>query len=161
MAQEIERKFLIDPDKLDDLNCGITIKQGYVPTSDNTAVRVRIMGDQAFLTLKGENRGAVRTEFEYEIPVSDAEQMLAELCSGPKVDKTRYLITHDKHLWELDIFAGDNLGLIVAEVELSSETEEVKLPDWITQEVTGDPKYYNSNLLENPYSNWTDKKQKP
>ncbi|WP_432472715.1 CYTH domain-containing protein [Amphritea sp. HPY] len=157
MAKEIERKFLIDPAKLGELNCGISIKQGYVPTQDKTAVRVRIMGDQAFLTLKGENRGAVRSEFEYEVPLADAEQMLAELCSGPKIDKVRHLITHDKHLWEVDIFAGDNLGLIVAEVELNDEHEAVQLPDWVTIEVTGDAKYYNSNLLNNPYNTWSDK----
>lgn len=154
MAQEIERKFLVDQDKLGELNCGIAIKQGYVPTSDKTAVRVRVMGDQAFLTLKGENRGAVRTEFEYEIPLDDAEQMLTELCTGPKVDKTRYLITHDKHLWELDIFSGENQGLVVAEVELNHEDETVTLPKWVASEVTGDPKYYNSNLLNHPFKNW-------
>lgn len=154
MAQEIERKFLVDQDKLGELNCGIAIKQGYVPTSDKTAVRVRVMGDQAFLTLKGENRGAIRTEFEYEIPLDDAEQMLTELCTGPKVDKTRYLITHDKHLWELDIFSGENQGLVVAEVELNHEDETVTLPEWVASEVTGDPKYYNSNLLNHPFKNW-------
>lgn len=154
MAQEIERKFLVDQDKLGELNCGIAIKQGYVPTSDKTAVRVRVMGDQAFLTLKGENRGAVRTEFEYEIPLDDAEQILTELCTGPKVDKTRYLITHDKHLWELDIFSGENQGLVVAEVELNHEDETVTLPEWVASEVTGDPKYYNSNLLNHPFKNW-------
>jgi len=157
MAQEIERKFLIDPVKLGELNCGISIKQGYVPTQDKTAVRVRIMGDQAFLTLKGENHGAVRSEFEYEVPLPDAEQMLAELCSGPKIDKVRHLITHAKHLWEVDIFAGENQGLMVAEVELSDENETVILPEWVTIEVTGDAKYYNSNLLNNPYNTWSDK----
>ncbi|MEH6580037.1 MAG: CYTH domain-containing protein [Amphritea sp.] len=154
MAKEIERKFLIDLETVGPLNCGVTIKQGYIPTRDNTAVRVRIMGDNAFLTIKGENKGAVRSEFEYEIPLLDAEQMLEELCSGPVVDKTRYLVTHEKHLWEIDIFAGDNAGLVIAEVELKDEHEAVILPDWISSEVTGDPKYYNSNLLNNPFKNW-------
>ncbi|MCV6609563.1 MAG: CYTH domain-containing protein [Amphritea sp.] len=154
MAQEIERKFLVDLKRLQLPEQGHPICQGYIPTADKTAVRVRIMGDQAFLTLKGENRGAVRTEFEYGIPVNDARQMLDELCKGPKIDKTRYLIRHADHLWELDIFAGDNLGLVVAEVELDSEDENPLLPDWVTEEVTNDPRYFNSNLLNHPYKNW-------
>lgn len=154
MAQEIERKFLVNLNKLQLPEQGLMICQGYIPTADKTAVRIRIMGEKAFLTLKGENRGAVRTEFEYEIPTTDAQQMLKELCKGPVVDKIRYLITHQKHLWELDIFSGDNLGLVVAEVELDSEDEELNLPEWITEEVTSDPRYFNSNLLSHPFKNW-------
>ncbi len=154
MAQEIERKFLIDLNLLGPLGTGTAIKQGYIPTRDKTTVRVRVMGEQAFLTLKGANRGAVRSEFEYPIPRIDADQMLDELCAGPVIDKVRYLIPHDKHLWEIDIFAGDNAGLVVAEVELTTEHEAVSLPHWVTAEVTGDPKYYNSNLLHTPYKLW-------
>ena len=154
MAQEIERKFLVNLDKLELPAQGLTICQGYIPTADKTAVRVRIMGDKAFLTIKGENRGSVRTEFEYEVPMSDAREMLDQLCKGPMVDKTRYLIPFADHLWELDIFAGDNRGLVVAEVELDSEDEQPQLPEWVAEEVTGDPRYYNSNLLNHPFKNW-------
>ncbi|WP_299199632.1 CYTH domain-containing protein [uncultured Amphritea sp.] len=154
MAQEIERKFLVNMDKVHLPDQGLTICQGYIQTADKTTVRIRIMGDKAFLTLKGASKGISRSEFEYEIPVTDARQMLDELCTGPVVYKTRYLITHKSHLWELDIFTGDNQGLIVAEVELDSENEQPELPDWITQEVTGDKRYYNSNLLTHPFKNW-------
>ena len=154
MAQEIERKFLIDLAKLGELPEGTRIVQGYIPTQGKTAVRIRLKGEQAFLTIKGENRGAVRSEFEYPIPVADADAMLAELCNGQLVDKIRYVIEHQGHSWELDIFSGNNQGLVVAEVELDAEDEAVVLPDWVTEEVTGDPRYYNSSLIDNPYANW-------
>ncbi len=154
MAQEIERKFLIDPALLELPAEGETIRQGYIPTSTKTAVRVRIKGGQAFLTLKGENRGAVRSEFEYSIPLEDAMAMLDELCQPPMIDKVRYRIPHAGHLWEVDRFHGENEGLWVAEVELEAEYERVELPSWIRQEVTGDPRYYNANLIQHPYSQW-------
>ncbi|MCI5212597.1 MAG: CYTH domain-containing protein [Candidatus Electrothrix sp. ATG2] len=154
MAKEIERKFIIDISQLGDLKSGVEIKQGYISTTDNTAVRIRLLGDKAFLTLKGENTGATRSEFEYEIPVKDANEMLAEFCSGPIIDKTRYFVEHCDHTWEVDIFRGDNDGLIVAEVEMQSENESVDLPTWVVKEVTGEAKYYNSNLLNNPFKNW-------
>jgi len=154
MAIEIERKFLIDITKIESFSNGINIKQGYIKTAGNTVVRARIKGDQAFLTLKGENRGSVRSEFEYQIPVTDSEEIIAQLCNGPTIDKTRYEIQHACHLWELDIFHGDNEGLIVAEVELASEDDVVDLPDWVTEEVTGDSKYYNSSLIEMPFKDW-------
>ena len=154
MALEIERKFLIDLNSLGPLPQGIRIVQGYIPTQGKTAVRIRLKGEQAFLTIKGENRGAVRSEFEYPIPVDDADTMLAELCNGQSVDKIRYLIDHAGHTWEVDIFSGNNQGLVVAEVELDSEDESVVLPDWVREEVTGDPRYYNSSLISHPYSNW-------
>jgi len=154
MPVEIERKFLIDLEKVGPLQNGVAIKQGYVPTSTKTAVRVRVKEGQAFLTLKGANKGATRSEFEYEIPMADAEAMLAELCEGPIIDKTRYVIHHANHAWEVDVFYGDNQGLVVAEVEMASEDELVALPDWVTQEVTGEVRYYNSSLLANPYKDW-------
>lgn len=154
MAKEIERKFLIDISQLGDLKSGVEIKQGYISTTDNAAVRIRLSGDKAFLTLKGENTGATRTEFEYEIPVKDANEMLAELCSGPVIDKTRYFVEHCGHTWEIDIFHGDNDGLIVAEVEMQSENESVDIPAWAVKEVTGEAKYYNAHLLNNPFKNW-------
>jgi len=154
MATEIERKFLIDLDKIGRLQNGMAIKQGYVPTSTKTAVRVRVKEGKAFLTLKGANKGATRSEFEYAIPMADAEAMLAELCEGPIIDKTRYVIHHAGHDWEVDVFYGDNQGLVVAEVEMTSEDERVALPSWVTTEVTGEVKYYNSSLLANPYKSW-------
>lgn len=155
MALEIERKFLIDINKLTNLENGYDIKQGYIQTKDKTAVRVRVKDDEAFLTIKGENVGATRLEYEYPIPVVDAKEMLDKLCNKPIIDKTRYLVLHKKHTWEIDIFHEENDGLIVAEVELESEDEIVDLPEWILKEVTDDARYYNSNLLEHPYSQWS------
>ncbi len=155
MALEIERKFLIDLKKLGHLKNGITIKQGYISTTDKTVVRVRISGKKAYLTLKGENKGITRTEFEYEIPIKDGESIIAELCSTPLIEKTRYLIPVSKHTWEVDIFHGDNDGLAVAEVELTNANEDIDLPEWVTTEVSGDKKYYNSNLLNYPFKAWT------
>lgn len=154
MAIEIEKKYLIDLDKLNHLENGIEIKQGYIETKDKTAVRVRIKGKKAFLTIKSKNDGISRLEFEYSIPVDEAKEMLEKLCKKPLIEKTRYEIVYDKHTWEIDIFYGDNDGLVVAEVELSSEDEEVTLPPWIKQEVTDDTRYYNSNLMNHPYKNW-------
>ena len=154
MAKEIERKFLIDLEKIGSLEGGAFIKQGYIATASKTVVRARIAGEKAFLTIKGENNGVTRTEFEYEIPLEDAQQLIAELCDGPVVEKIRYLVVHAEHTWEVDVFHGDNEGLVVAEIELGSETECFVLPDWVTSEVSGDPKYYNSSLLDNPFKNW-------
>jgi len=154
MAKEIERKFLVDLNKLGDLGSGVAIKQGYIPTADKTVVRVRLAGQAAYLTLKGKNRGLVRSEFEYEIPASDAEEIISELCRGPIIDKTRYVIEYSGHTWEIDIFHGENDGLVVAEIELQSEEELFDRPNWVTLEVSDDSKYYNSSLLENPFSKW-------
>lgn len=154
MAKEIERKFLIDLTKIGPLVGGTVMKQGYIKTVDLTTVRARIAGEKAFLTLKGANRGMTRTEFEYEIPIEDAEGIIAELCSGPVVEKTRYEINHAGHIWEVDIFHGDNEGLTVAEIELADENEQFEKPSWVNSEVTGDVKYYNANLLENPFKDW-------
>jgi len=154
MALEIERKFLIDIEKLPNLKNGYEIKQGYIQTKDKTVVRVRVKDKEAFLTIKGENVGATRLEYEYVIPLEDANEMLDKLCSKLIIDKTRYLVQHKNHTWEIDIFHQENDGLIVAEVELESEDDTVELPNWVVKEVTDDSKYYNSNLLENPFSNW-------
>ena len=155
MAKEIERKFLIDISGVKSIGSGSRIKQGYISTTDNTAVRIRVSGAVAYLTLKGENQGATRPEFEYEIPIEDANEIIKELCSGPVIDKTRYLVEYGSHTWEIDVFHGDNDGLIVAEVEIESETEEVDLPKWVINEVTGEVKYYNSSLLDNPFNKWS------
>lgn len=153
MPIEIEKKYLVDTDKLT-LKDGLNIKQGYINTAQNTVVRVRVKGSKGFLTIKGENVGASRLEFEYEIPLNEAEEMLEKLCSKPIIDKTRYEIKYANHLWEVDVFYGDNEGLVIAEVELENENEEVILPSWINIEVTGDIKYYNNQLMKNPYKNW-------
>lgn len=154
MALEIERKFLIDINKLEKLQNGYEIKQGYIQTKDETVVRVRVKGNGAFVTIKGGNIGATRLEYEYSIPVEDANEMLEKFCTKPILYKTRYLILHKKHTWEIDVFHKENDGLIIAEVELESEDESVELPEWIVKEVTDDARYYNSNLLEHPYSQW-------
>lgn len=155
MAQEIERKYLIDLEKAGDLGGGTHIRQAYVPTTNRTAVRVRIADDQAYLTIKGERAGATRLEFEYSIPVPDAEEILSQLCTDGQIDKTRYVLAHGEHEWEIDVFHGENEGLVVAEVEMGSEDEDVDLPDWIVEDVTNDDRYYNFNLLRNPYKTWS------
>ena len=157
MGIEIERKFLVDINKLPKLTNGHTIKQGYIQTQDYTTVRIRISQKEAFLTIKSKNKGASRLEFEYPIPLLDAQEMLMHICQDTVVEKTRYLIPHDGHTWELDIFEGRNKGLIVAEIELNSESETFTLPNWVTKDVTDDVRYFNANLLHTPYGTWNNK----
>lgn len=154
MAVEIERKFLVDVHNLPQLVNGKVIKQAYIKTQDNTVVRVRIKGDKGYLTIKGENKGMVRSEFEYEIPLNDANEMINTLCARPVISKIRYELKIDAHIWEVDIFEEENKGLVIAEIELPSEDEKISLPYWIKEEVTSDSRYYNSNLISNPYINW-------
>ena len=153
MAVEIERKFLVDTSKLPPLPKPYIIKQGYIAASDAT-VRVRICDDNAFLTLKGRAKGLTRSEFEYPIPLSDAHAMLSELCIHPFISKKRYLIQHEGHTWELDIFEGENEGLVIAEIELTGETEPFDKPEWVTQEVSHDPRYRNAYLVKQPFCKW-------
>lgn len=154
MAREIERKFLVDTAALPPLTGGVDMVQGFIPTRDLTAVRVRLAGDRAWLTLKGESAGATRSEFEYPIPVADARQMIAEFCGGKVISKTRYRMTYGDHLWEIDVFSGDNAGLIVAEVELADEGDDPRLPPWAGPEVTEDIRYFNASLYDHPYREW-------
>lgn len=156
MPDEIERKFLVDLDRVPLPSTGIEIRQGYLPLSESTktVVRIRTKGEVAYLTLKGENRGATRQEFEYAIPVSEALEILEDLCHKPLIEKTRYEISADNHLWEIDIFHGENKGLVVAEIELKDESDHFERPGWLLEEVTHDPRYYNSNLLQMPYKDW-------
>ena len=158
MPKEIERKFLIDLDKVKLPPKGRVIKQGYIPTTENvkTVVRVRVSDEKAYLTIKGANVGAVRPEYEYPIPRSDALEMLHTLCQKPLVEKTRYEIQVSRHVWEVDIFEGENKGLVLAEVELADEAEQVEIPAWVGKEVTDDSRYYNVNLLVNPFSKWSE-----
>ena len=152
MAKEIERKFLVQASwKPQDE--GIKIAQGYLSTVPERTVRVRIKGDKGYLTIKGKNQGISRAEFEYEIPLGDAEELL-KLAEQPILSKTRYLEQHGNRLWEIDVFAGENQGLVVAEVELPDEQAEFSRPDWLGQEVSGDVRYYNANLIKKPFSLW-------
>ncbi len=154
MAKEIERKFLVDPAKLPPLKAPHAIRQGYLPGCQTATVRLRISNENAFLTLKGRAAGLSRSEFEYPVPLEDALEMLDELCGPAIIEKKRYLIPHEGHTWELDIFEGANEGLIVAEIELSAEKEPFVKPEWATQEVSFDTRYRNSNLISDPYNTW-------
>lgn len=153
MAIEIERKFLVDISKLPPLTNGIKISQGYL-LAHSPSIRIRIAGNKAFLTIKGKPTNNIsRSEFEYEIPLSDGLELLKE-CKELIISKTRYEIMYENHLWELDIFEEENKGLIVAEIELSSEDESFTLPSWVTMEVSNDTRYTNANLISHPYSKW-------
>lgn len=152
MAVEIERKYLVMGQPWLQVS-GVVYRQGYLNRDKTRTVRVRIAGEAAFLTIKGVNVGATRAEFEYPIPLADAEALLS-LCDGPLIEKTRYLLDHAGTRWELDVFAGDNAGLVVAEVELASEDQAFARPDWLGVEVTQDARYFNSNLAVHPYCRW-------
>jgi len=157
MAQEIERKFLVTGPFKDAAHRATRIVQGYLSSVPERTVRVRIKGDQGFLTIKGIGNasGASRFEWEREIPVIEAEQLLA-LCEPGVIDKVRYLVTVDTHTFEVDEFHGDNAGLTVAEVEVAREDEAVALPPWIGQEVTGETRYYNAMLMKHPFTRWAE-----
>jgi CYTH domain-containing protein len=117
---------------------------------------VRIAGDRGFLTIKGPTQGVTRSEFEYAIPVSDAREMLETLCVGPLIEKTRYTLEHNGLIWEIDEFAGENQGLILAEVELTEANQSIQLPEWVGTEVSHDPRYFNANLARHPYRQWNE-----
>jgi CYTH domain-containing protein len=154
MAKEIERKFLVRGNTWRGQDGGKRYRQGYLSIVKERTVRVRTTGDKGFITIKGMSVGATRSEYEYEIPLADANEMLDRLCERPLIEKTRYRVSHEDLVWEIDEFEGDNRGLIIAEVELEDETQSVPLPGWIGQEVTGDPRYFNANLVANPFSKW-------
>lgn len=155
MGTEIERKFLVVNDAWKDQVLSQTrIVQGYLAHTDNATVRVRVKGDSAFITIKGTSSGISRSEYEYEIPVPDAEAMLAEMAQGPVIDKVRHLIDVQGHTWELDVFAGDNAGLVMAEIELASAEEVFTMPTWAGLDVSDDQRYYNVNLAAHPFREW-------
>lgn len=154
MGLEIEKKFLPASDGWRGLAPGEQIKQGYISVSQECAVRVRIKGTRAWLGIKGKTEGATRMEFEYPIPVEDAHDMLHNLALRPIIEKTRYLVPFKGFVWEIDEFEGENKGLIVAEIELESEDQAFEKPDWIGEEVTADPRYYNANLVRCPFAEW-------
>jgi CYTH domain-containing protein len=154
MAKEIERKFLVSGESWKAAPPGTTYRQGYLSSHPERSVRVRSDGKKATLTIKGLTRGATRDEFEYEIPPADADVLLDQLCERPLIEKTRYLVPFGGRTWEIDVFGGDNQGLVVAEVELPSEDQPLTLPPWAAREVTHDPRYFNANLVKNPFKNW-------
>ena len=157
MATEIERKYLLVNDSWrDEVDSSCHYAQGYLSSSKRVSVRVRTSGEQAYLNLKSATLGISRTEYEYEIPLSDADEMLANLCDGPLIEKVRFFVKRGDHTWEIDVFEGDNAGLVVAEIELQAEDESFELPDWIGAEVSDDPRYYNVCLVTHPYCEWTD-----
>ena len=155
MGVEVERKFLVADESW---RAGVTsstrIVQGYLAQTDVATVRVRVKGGTGFLTVKGVSVGVSRSEFEYEVPVADALAMLDELAQGPVIDKVRHLVPVGDHVWEVDVFAGPNAPLVMAEVELAHADERFVRPDWAGTEVSDDQRYFNVNLAREPYSTW-------
>lgn len=154
MGKEIERKFIVNGDAYKSLAKGVLYRQGYLCSDMGRSVRIRIFNDKGYLTVKGPSKGATRAEFEYEIPADEANEMLEYLCERPIIEKFRYKYQFEGFNWEIDEFLGENQGLIMAEIELPDENTVFKKPDWIGREVTGDPRYLNSNLIRNPYKNF-------
>lgn len=154
MQKEIERKFLVVGDAWRSLAEGVMIRQGYLNSDKLRTVRIRTVGDVAFMTVKGPTVGITRLEFEYPIPYDDCLAMLEHLAEVPVIEKKRYKIPTGNFMWEVDEFFGVNAGLIVAEIELPSEDTPFEKPDWIGEEVSGDPRYFNSSLVSHPYTTW-------
>lgn len=153
MGEEIERKFLVQSDEWRALAEPTRYRQGYLSSVKERVVRVRTIDDRGFLTIKGITEGLTRLEFEYDVPLDDAISLL-DLCEKPIIEKDRCKIALDGLVWEVDEFFGDNAGLIVAEVELEDESQVFDKPAWVGEEVSGDPRYFNSNLIANPYTKW-------
>lgn len=154
MGKEIEKKFLIVNDEWRKLAEGAPYCQGYLNSEKGRTVRVRTIKNRGILTIKGPNVDGVRLEYEYDIPIKDAQEMLERLCHKPLIEKTRYKIDYAGFIWEVDEFKGENQGLLFAEIELETYGQEFTKPSWIGKEVTDDARYYNANLVTNPYSNW-------
>jgi adenylate cyclase len=154
MGKEIERKYLVKNDSWRAGAKGKRYRQGYLSTVKERTVRIRSAGDKGYITVKGITVGDTRSEYEYEIPLADADEMLDKLAQRPLIEKTRYRIPQGEITWEIDEFEGENRGLIVAEVELKDAKQKVELPGWIGEEVSNDPRYYNANLVQHPFSKW-------
>ena len=154
MAKEIEKKFLVNGEAWITAAKGTVYRQGYLSSVKERVVRVRTIENKGFLTIKGITKGVSRSEFEYEISVEDANIMLDEICEKPIIEKKRYKIPVGRLVFEVDEFFGENEGLVVAEVELTDEKQIIDFPDWIGAEVSGDPRYFNSNLIQHPYKKW-------
>jgi len=156
MGVEIERKFLvIDDSWRETAGPGIPMQQGYLIAAKQASVRVRIEGKQARLNIKGATLGVRRQEFEYPIPLHDARTLLRTLCEKPLIEKTRYPVRYAGKEWEVDVFEGENTGLVVAELELEHEAEPFEKPPWLGREVSADPRYYNTCLVRHPYRDWS------
>ncbi len=155
MGKEIERKYLVHQDRWDAhlKGSGIPYQQGYLLNTAEKIVRVRTAGSKGFITIKGPVSGITRTEFEYDIPLQDAQDLLQQFCESV-IHKIRHTLEHDGKAWEVDVFQGNNEGLIVSEIELQSEDEIVVLPNWVDKEVSDDPRYFNSYLAEHPFKEW-------
>jgi adenylate cyclase len=154
MGKEIERKFLLANDAWRENAQGLLFRQGYITSKPGQTVRVRTCNNSGFLTIKGKSTGITRLEFEYPIPLDDANSLLDQLCEQPILDKIRYLVDYKGFTWEIDEFLGDNAGLLVAEIELEAENQPFPKPPWIGKEVSGDMRYFNSSLIRNPYKYW-------
>lgn len=155
MATEIERKFLVRDDSWRAaVERSRPMRQGYLPGLETASVRVRLDGDRALLNIKSATLDVTRQEYEYPIPVADAEEILDTLCARPLIEKTRHFVPHAGHVWEVDVFSGDNAGLVVAEVELAHPDDAPELPPWVGEEVSADPRYYNVSLVRHPYKDW-------
>jgi CYTH domain-containing protein len=153
MGMEIERKYLVISQEWRSLGAPVHYAQGYLVADGERTVRVRIAGEDGYITIKGRSRGMSRKEFEYPVPVDDASELL-QLCTIPVIEKYRTRINYDGKVWEVDEFEGENKGLIMAEIELVSEDETFSVPPWIGEEVTGDIRYYNSRLAIHPFRSW-------
>ena len=154
MAIEIERKFLVKEPPFHLAIKSLRIRQGYIVNDQNQVIRVREKGDDYFLTIKGNNIGISRLEYDFPISKNDAEDLLKHFCKTSMIDKTRHYVEHEGHTWEVDEFHGENEGLIVAEIELDSVDEQFVIPDWAGEEVTSDERYYNMNLAIYPFKDW-------
>ena len=157
MATEIERKFLVIGNGYKKNAKSKAYCQGYFSTTLKHTVRVRTVGNKAFITIKGKKTGISRLEFEYKIPFADAKVMLDSLCEKPLIEKVRYVVNHKGMIWEIDEYSGENAGLVVAEIELKSRDQYIIYPPWIGKEVSDDNRYANSNLVKNPYKLWKKK----
>lgn len=154
MGIEIERKFLLSGDAWRTLGAPVLLRQGYLSSHRERVVRVRIEGAQAMMTIKGRSQGNRRGEWEYPLPLADAEEFLARLCEQPIIEKYRRRIMYAGMVWEVDEFLGVNAGLVVAEIELTSEDQAFDKPEWIGAEVSDDARYFNANLIRRPFSQW-------
>jgi adenylate cyclase len=161
MATEIERKFLVTGADWKQSASGVVYRQGYLSSTKERVVRVRTEGTRGVLTIKGITRGVSRLEFEYEIPRADADRLLDELCERPLIEKTRYRLPAGDVTWEIDEFHGENAGLVVAEVELTGEDQAFERPAWLGEEVSGDPRYFNANLIAHPFRDWAENRGRP
>lgn len=160
MGKEIERKFLVTSDAWRDrAGDGTRMRQGYIIGGSRGSVRIRIAGDAAQLNIKSATLGVERLEYEYDIPMADAEEMLDRLCQGPLIEKWRYLLAYGGLSWEVDVFEGDNAGLVVAEVELDHPNQPFEKPDWLGREVSHEPRYYNTELSKHPFRRWTEQEK--